>query len=687
MKERNAGMKPDAPLTELKGIGEARSAPFSKMGVLTVGDLLTFFPRAYENRGEIVKLRDCTDGGVHAVEVLCTARPVAGRTASGLEFFRLYAQDDTAPIVVTFYNQRYLMAGICVGRRYRLYGRIVMGLCGAEASAPEIEPILPGKPLPAIVPVYPLSGKLTQKLVRNAVASCLPLCDTLEDELPEEIRVSHGLLPRGEAIRRMHCPQTMEELAQAKRTVAFTELLVFQLALRCMRRAKDGAKAPAFRKSGERSFLNTLPFSLTGSQQRAIREIENDLQKETPMTRLVQGDVGSGKTVVAAAALELCARNGWQAVLLAPTELLAEQHAQKIAAWLEPLGIRTALLTAGVPKKQKEAVKRELRSGEIAVLIGTHAVLQEDVSFASLGLVVTDEQHRFGVRQRALLLDRSESAGQRAHMLVMSATPIPRSLSLILYGDLDLTLLDELPPGRQPIETLVMLPKDRQKVYLSIRRQLAQGGQAYVICPLVEENADSPKKAAESYFRELQSGVFAGIPMGLIHGKLSSAQKAAAMADFAAAKTKILVSTTVIEVGVDVPNANVMLIENAECFGLSQLHQLRGRIGRGTRKSYCVLLNGSGKPCERLEMMRKSSDGFAIAEADLEQRGPGDFFGNRQSGELVLRTASLTDMPLIEDTKRALEELLPHLEESGYQKLFAAAVRVVKQAGSGKTLN
>lgn len=685
-------MKPDSPITEIKGIGTAKSEQFARRGVLTVGDLLDFFPRTYEHRGNIVKLRDCTDGEVHAVEVLCTKNPIMGRTGRGLEFFRMFAEDDSASLTVTFFGRRFLMEQIRAGRRYRLYGKITMGLCGAEATSPEIEPILPGKPLPEIVPVYPLSGNLTQKTVQNAVEACLPLCDGLEEILPEALRMRYGLLTRGETVRQMHRPQSFELLAKAKRSAAFTELLVFQLALRCMRRAMGSASAYALVKTEESGFLKTLPFSLTGAQERAIREIESDLAKETPMTRLVQGDVGSGKTVVAAAALELCAKNGMQAVMLAPTEILAEQHAKKIASWLEPFGIRTALLTGGLTKKQKNEIKKELREGEIRVLIGTHAVLQEDVEFASLGLVVTDEQHRFGVRQRAALLEKSEKiSGKRAHMLVMSATPIPRSLSLILYGDLDVTLLDELPPGRQTIDTLVLTPKDRKGIYASILRQLSYGGQAYIICPLVEENAEaneqSSKKAAESYFAELAQGAFAGVPMGLIHGKLSPAQKAQAMADFAAGRTKILVSTTVIEVGVDVPNANVMLIENAECFGLSQLHQLRGRIGRGQRKSYCVLLNGSGKENERLAIMKESADGFKIAEADLEQRGPGDFFGDRQSGELVLRTASLADMPLIEETRRALDGLLPQLQSPEYQRLLAAAVNVVKQAGSGKTLN
>ena len=685
-------MTVDSPLTELRGVGDARAAQFAKRGVLTVGDLLAFYPRAYENRGEIIPLRDCTDGEIHAVEVVCTRKPTVGRTRTGLDYFHMYAQDDSAPITVTFFNRRFLMQEIVVGRRYRLYGRIVMGLYGAEALSPEIEPIFPGRPLPAIVPVYPLSGTLTQKMVRSAVSACLPLCDKPEEELPEDLRYRYDLLPRGEAIRRLHQPRDLEEIGQAKRTVAFAELLTFQLALRSMRRAKDGVQAlPLPSPEGGNSFLDGLPFALTDAQTQAIREIFADLEKDTPLTRLVQGDVGSGQTVVAAAALERCARNGHQAVLLAPTEILAEQHAQKIGAWFEPLGIRTALLTSSVPKKQKDAIKQAVKNGEVHVLIGTHAVLQGDVSFASLGLVVTDEQHRFGVRQRSLLLEKSEQTGPRPHMLVLSATPIPRSLSLILYGDLDVTLLRELPPGRQPIETMVLLPKDRERIYASIRRQLAQGGQAYIICPLVEENAElenaSPKKAAESYFAELQSGAFAGIPMGLIHGKLPPARKAEAMNAFAAGETRILVSTTVIEVGVDVPNANVMLIENAECFGLSQLHQLRGRIGRGTRKSFCVLLNGSGSDCERLDTLRDSSDGFAIAEADLQQRGPGDFFGDRQSGEMTLHAASLTDLPLIAETSKALEEIIPHLREPAYRALTAAALRVVRRAGNGKTIN
>ncbi len=684
-------MELHAPLTALKGIGEAKAKLFAAKGIHTVEDLLMTFPRSYQNRGDITPLRECTDGEVYSVVVKCTKLPTVGKTYTGIELLRMNAEDDTAPITVTFFGKRFLAQKIKPGRYYRLYGRIQMGLFGAEATSPDIEPILPGTPLPDVLPVYPLGEGLNQNLFRSAVESALPALKELEECLPEDLRQAYRLLPYGETIYKIHRPVSMEELAQAKRSAAFRELLIFRLALRKMRHAKEDATAVPMVPM-ESKLLPNLPFKPTGAQAKAIRQITEDLAKPIPMTRLVQGDVGSGKTIVAAAALELCAENGMQGVLLAPTEILATQHGEKLASYLEPLGITTALLTGGMTKKQKNMVKERLATGEIQVLVGTHAVLQEDVSFAKLGLVVTDEQHRFGVRQRSALLEKSElGAGKRAHMLVMSATPIPRSLSLILYGDLDVTVLDELPPGRQTIDTLVLTPKDRKGIYGSILRQISQGGQAYIICPLVEENAlaeeKSPKKAAETYFRELQCGPFAGVPMGLIHGKQSPAQKACAMEDFAAGRTKVLVSTTVIEVGVDVPNANVMLIENAECFGLSQLHQLRGRVGRGTRKSFCVLVNGSGKPCERLNVMKESSDGFFIAKADLEQRGPGDFFGEKQSGELVLRTASLTDMPLIEETGKAMERILPEIGHEKYMALNKQAIRMVKQAGSGKTLN
>lgn len=688
LKKEKPEMTFSSPVTAIRGIGPEKAKLFAKKNIYTVGDLLHTYPREYEDRGKIVPLSECGDGNVHAVLVTCVERPLIGKTYTGIPYVRMSARDDSALVSVTFFGKTYLSSMIRPGRRYRLYGKFTVGLYGAESNTPDIEPADGTHPLPAILPVYPLTSGMTQNMIRTAIGGCLHLCGRIRETVPEDIRASHGLLTKKETVRQLHRPESDELLKKAQRTAAFEDLLVFQLAVRSMRAEKEHFSAPVFHSSGK-SFTDSLPFLLTGAQKRVIREVFSDLGKGFPMARLVQGDVGSGKTVIAAAALELCAQNGMQSVMLAPTELLAEQHCKTISRWLEPAGIRVALLTSSVRASEKKEIKKRLAAGDIDVLIGTHAVLQEDVVFSSLGLVVTDEQHRFGVRQRAALLERSERSGgrSRAHMLVMSATPIPRSLSLILYGDLDVSVLDELPAGRQPIETMILLPEDRDRIYKSIRRQIGLGGQAYIICPLVEESEDSSRSAVEQYYENLRTNVFPDIPLGLVHGRLSGNEKANAMRDFSEGKTKILVSTTVIEVGVDVPNANVMLIENAECFGLSQLHQLRGRIGRGQRKSFCVLLNGSGKDNARLEIMRDTSDGFKIAEADLKQRGPGDFFGEAQSGEMPLNGAYFADMPLVAETKEVLESILPKIGDERFASLRDAAARKAGANGGGKTVN
>ncbi|MBP5231458.1 MAG: ATP-dependent DNA helicase RecG [Clostridia bacterium] len=691
-----------SPITVIRGIGPEKAKLFAKKNLKTVGDLLRFYPREYQDRGQIRPLSACGDGEEHAVLVRCTERPETGRTYSGVPFVRVRARDDSASLTVTFFGRTYLGSVIRQGRTYRLYGKFTVGFCGAESVNPDVEPADGNQPLPAILPIYPLTAGMTQHMVRSAVSSCLYLCARIRETLPEDVRASYGLLSKKETVRQLHRPESEDLRKQADRTAAFEDLLVFQLALRRLRSGREQVSAPVFRPCSA-SFTENLPFALTGAQKRAVGEILSDLSSGRPMARLVQGDVGSGKTVVAAAALECCARNGMQAVLLAPTELLAEQHGATISRWLEPLGIRVSVLTSSVRASEKKNLKRKLAAGEIDVLIGTHAVLQEDVVFRALGMIVTDEQHRFGVRQRAALLERSEQAGEgdasasRAHMLVMSATPIPRSLSLILYGDLDVSVLDELPAGRQPIETMILYPEDRDRIYRAIRRQIGYGGQAYIICPLVEdqenpeeETADRGKPdfaAAETYYEDLRSRVFPDLQVGLVHGRMSGAEKAEAMRSFASGETKILVSTTVIEVGVDVPNANVMLIENAERFGLSQLHQLRGRIGRGSRKSFCVLLNGSGKDNPRLNVMRETSDGFRIAEEDLKQRGPGDFFGEAQSGAMALPAGCFANMALVAETKAVLESILPKIEEPEFVSLRDAAARMTALAGDGKTVN
>ncbi|MBO4366781.1 MAG: ATP-dependent DNA helicase RecG, partial [Clostridia bacterium] len=661
---------------------------FAKRNIYTIGDLLHAFPRNYENRGDIRLLSDCRDGETHAVLVTCVDKPSEGKTYSGIPYVRMLARDGSASLTVTFFGKPFLASVIRKGAKYRLYGKFTVGLYGAESNTPEIEPAGGRSPLPDILPVYPMTAGMTQNLMRKTVEQCLHLCARIRETLPEEIRQTYGLMGKKEYVRQLHCPDSMEALERAKRSAAFEDLLVFQLALRSMRAEKETQPAPVFR-ADYAPLSDALPFTLTGAQKRVIEDVFSDFGKGVPMARLVQGDVGSGKTVIAAAALECCARNGMQGVLLAPTELLAEQHFATLRRWLEPRGVKIALLTASIRESEKKEIRKRLNAGEIDLLIGTHAVLQESVAFRSIGLVVTDEQHRFGVRQRAALLERSErnEQGLRAHMLVLSATPIPRSLSLILYGDLDVSVLDELPPGRQPVQTMVLLPEDRERIYKSIRRQLTAGGQAYIICPLVEDGEDGSRMSAESCYEDLRTRVFPDIPMGLVHGKLSGAEKAEAMKAFSEGKTRILVATSVIEVGVDVPNANVMLIENAECFGLSQLHQLRGRIGRGSRKSFCVLLNGSGKENSRLDIMCKTADGFKIAEADLAQRGPGDFFGVAQSGEMPLGTADFADMRLVAETREALDAILPRMGEEAFEPLRLAVSARTRSAGNGRTVN
>jgi ATP-dependent DNA helicase RecG len=429
---------------------------------------------------------------------------------------------------------------------------------------------------------------------------------------------------------------------------------------------------------------------LTNAQKRSVKEIFADLEKPNPMARLLQGDVGSGKTAVAAAAIYLCVKNRFQACLMAPTEILASQHKKTLDKFLSPFGIKTELLVSGLPAAEKRRVRQGLSDGSIDVAVGTHALITDATLFKNCALAVADEQHRFGVRQRKTLLDKSEHNGKRAHMLVMSATPIPRSLSLIIFGDLDISLLDELPPGRQKIDTRVVKKDDSLKVYELVRKEIESGGRAYFVCPLIEEGeSDFDRRAAEEYFSELSTEHFRGIPMGLLHGRMKPAEKAKEMEKFASGETKILVSTTVIEVGVDVPEATVMVIENAECFGLSQLHQLRGRIGRGDKKSTCILVQGGGneQSADRLKIMRDTSDGFKVAEADLERRGPGDFFGERQSGEFSFACAAIGDVSLLSETDGLVKEILSNRENAEYTNILRAAEVFLQKNSDGRTVN
>ncbi len=682
---------PQTPVRYIKGIGDARAAAFEKLGIFCAEDLLRFFPRGYQNRGRIIPIASTIDGEECSVLVTVCDTSLPQKTKNGLTVVRSVVRDDSSNLELVFFNNPYIHKTLVTGKKFRVFGRIKHGLYGREMVAPKLEAVIPGKQLKNLVPIYRLTPPLTQKIISDAVEQVLPLCNAKGHVIPTSAVNRHGLMEYGQAVRQLHFPTDEETLARARRTLAFEELLVFQLALSGLRctQTKERANPLTLKGCGIARFFESLPYDLTGAQKRAVKDIVSDMEKPYPMARLVQGDVGSGKTAVAASAIFLCVKNGFQACMMAPTEILARQHKKTLESMLSPFGINVGLLVSGLPSKEKRLVRQGLADGKIQVAVGTHALITDTTVFQNLALAVTDEQHRFGVAQRAKILDKSQNHDVRAHMLVMSATPIPRSLSLIIYGDLDVSVLDELPPGRRPVETRAVRESQLKNVYDYIKKEISDGGQAYIVCPLVEDSETVDRKAAESHFEHLSKTVFSNIPMGLIHGKLKPAEKEAAMADFSSGKTKILVSTTVIEVGVDVKNASVMVIENAECFGLSQLHQLRGRIGRGTRSSVCVLVNGSNSPdaAERLRIMVDTPDGFGIAEKDLEKRGPGDFFGERQSGEFGFACASVSDMTLIETTRALAQQIRQDSTNPDFASVLHRAEIFLERTGGAKTVN
>lgn len=685
-------LKPSTPIKYIKGIGEARAEAFNRLGVETVSDLLSFYPRSYEERGKIVSISDALDGELCSVEVTVRETTAPKQIRPKLNVFRSVVADESGSMELIFFNCPFVAKTLASGRRFRVYGRVKVGLYGKEMVAPKLEPITKNSVLPYYVPVYRISPPLTQKVIQGAVSEVLHLADSLSELWDADLREKYNLLPRGEAVRKMHRPDNKKDLTMARRTLAMTEITVFRLALSSMRSSAKREKAfpLTLKNSGIKHFFENLPFELTNAQKRSVKEIFADLEKDEPMARLLQGDVGSGKTAVAAASIYLCVKNGFQACMMAPTEILAAQHKQTLDKFLSPFGIKTELLVSGMSAPEKRRVRQGLSDGSIDVAVGTHALITDNTEFYNCALAVADEQHRFGVKQRAALLSKSERDGRRAHMLVMSATPIPRSLSLIIFGDLDVSLLDELPKGRKGVKTFVASQKDSKEIYDFIREETENGGRAYIVCSLIEESeADSERKAAESYFEELKNGALNGIPMGLLHGRMKPSEKAAVMSDFASGKTKVLVSTTVIEVGVDVPEATVMVIENAERFGLSQLHQLRGRVGRGERRSVCILVNGgkSNDSADRLAVMRDTADGFKIAEADLQRRGPGDFFGVRQSGEFSFACASIGDITLLSETDALVKEALRDREDKKYKPLVKAAEQFLERTGGSLTVN
>ncbi len=668
--EEPAGL--NAPLTTIQGIGAGQAKRLARLGLRVIRDLLNFFPRRYDDYSNLKSINHLEYG--EEVTIIAQVWDAGNRsTRGGGSIFKAVLSDGTGFVEATWFNQPYLDQRISTGRHIVISGKVDEYLGRLCFTSPEWEPLQremlhTGR----LVPVYPLTEGVNARWLRQVVKRTVDFwAPRLPDDLPAAVRQEYELMPLSTAMQQIHFPDNADKLAAARYRLALGELFVFQLGLLRQRHIWRSASARQLSIDDEtlQTFVLNLPFPLTGAQQRALDDIVVDLRSPYPMNRLLQGDVGSGKTVVAAAAMALTTAAGAQAVLMAPTEILAEQHYQTLcrlfAAWPgRPPVIR--LLTGSVTGAERDEIYAGLSDGSIDIAVGTHALIQKDVVFRDLALAVIDEQHRFGVRQRALLrqkagssIDRDGSRPINPHLLVMTATPIPRSLQLTVWGHLDVSIIDEMPPGRQPISTRVILPRERERAYAFLRSQIEAGRQAFVICPLVEESDKIEAKAAVEEHQRLQKVIFPDLRLGLLHGRIKADEKEAVMAAFVRGELDILVATSVVEVGIDVPNATVILIEGAERFGLSQLHQFRGRVGRGEHPSYCLLVAEaiSAEAAERLKAVEETNDGFALAQKDLELRGPGEFLGTRQSGVLDLKIASLTELRMVETAREAARRL------------------------------
>ncbi len=669
----------------IKGIGEAYAKALQKLGITNLRELISYFPRAYEDRREYRRIADLLPGESACVRAIVADEPKLSHIRKGLDLVKFRAVDESAALDLTYFNQSYLKNTFRKGEEFVFYGKAEGDLLRRRMTNPLFERAGENRITGRIMPIYPLTAGVSQSLLHKSMRQGLDACaDELADFLPEDVRTEYRLCHVRYAYENVHFPADDEALSVARRRLSFEELYLLTLGLRLLRERRAAVAGQRCENVPLTPFTDALPFSLTAAQRRAVEDAVRDMCAERPMNRLVQGDVGSGKTMVAAAAIWFAAQSALQSALMAPTEILAEQHYKTLAPLLEGLGVRCALLTASTPAKTRRSVLEQLQSGEITLAIGTHALLSPDVQYRRLGLVVTDEQHRFGVDQRAAL----GAKGDNPHLLVMSATPIPRTLALMIYGDLDVSLIDELPPGRQKIDTFAVHSGYHARIYAFLRKLIGEGRQAYIVCPMVAENDELPdeRKAVTAYADKLQKEVFPDLVVRPIHGKMKAKEKDAIMRDFSAGSIHILVSTTVVEVGVDVPNAAVMLIENAECFGLSQLHQLRGRVGRGRHKSYCILVsdNKGEDNRQRLAVMTRTNNGFEIAEEDLKLRGPGDFFGSRQHGLPSLRVADLTcDMELLHEARAAAERLIAADPELGAHPALQARIRELFELNAG----
>ena len=643
-------MKLTTPLEQIKGVGPKTAQALAAAGLKTISDALDFSPRAYDDYSTAVNIADLQPGKV-TVEARCES--VSTRIVRrGLRITTAVLADKSGKVKAVWFNQPYRETQLKSDAEFIFSGQFGMQYNRYQINNPSVELAKEIAKTAAennsgIQPVYKSIKNLRPKTVQDLMKNIRPIMDFLPETLPENIIRRQKLVSRSEAVKFLHAPKTHEEISRGRERLAFEELFEMILAAQFNKQEQTrltGWKIP-FNKSVVKNFVDQLPFPLTNAQRRAAWQILQDLESDHPMNRLLQGDVGSGKTVVAGLVAAEVAKAGFQTAIMAPTEILAQQHAKTLDELLSPFGVSVALLTGHVKGAARSQLLDNLASGNIDVVVGTHALIQEKVAYHKLGFAVIDEQHRFGVKQRQALLEKSDFM---PHLLSMTATPIPRSLALTLYGELDISILDELPSGRQPIQTKIWSPASAPKLYESIENELAKGRQAYVICPLIDDNPDNDKKSVEAEYNKLSKTIFSHRRVGLLHGKLPAEEKAEVMQKFADGELDMLVSTTVVEVGVNVPNATVMLIENADNFGLSQLHQLRGRVGRGKHQSFChLMMSGHDKPSQRLREIEKSQDGFYLAEVDLKLRGPGEIYGKMQHGDLNLKIASLADTALI----------------------------------------
>lgn len=656
-------------------MGAKRAALYAKLGIYTVGDLLEHYPRRYLDLTGSMSIAEASADAPCAVRATVTAKSPVKLVRRGLTVAKVRATDMQQDLLITFFNAKYTVDSLEVGREYIFFGNFTRKISGGEMNSPTVLSAEES----GFVPQYPLTEGLSSKMVTAQMKAALAGCaDKVPETLSTAVLKKYDLCSKREALCSIHFPKDAADLERAKRRIIFEELFDFSLAMSVTKGKARAANGKAFSDLSTEAFEKSLGFELTGAQKRVVAECKKDMSTAVPMNRLVQGDVGSGKTAVAAACMYAAAQSGFQSAIMAPTEVLAAQHAATLGKMLAPFGITVGLLTGSMKQSEKNAVKAALKSGEIAVIAGTHAIIQDDVEFANLGLIVTDEQHRFGVRQRLALSQK----GGAPHTIVMSATPIPRTLAFVLYGDLDISVLDEMPKNRLAVKTYLVGQDYEQRVFAFVRKFAQQGLQSYIVCPLVENEEDGlPLEAATDLAKRIAEKELADCRIGVLHGRMRPAEKEQVMREFAENKIQVLVSTTVIEVGVDVPNAVCMVIENAERFGLSQLHQLRGRVGRGSEQSYCVLVAGKASPetKRRLEVVAKTADGFKVAEEDLKLRGPGDFFGFRQSGVPMLKMADMmSDVALLESAKAAAAELLESDPKLRKPENAALAVRLEK---------